>query len=181
MVLESEGIANGNLPVAQLAAQMRLPDGYETVPGQSARLQQRLRAAIVSLERRIAKALLRRDFVLGGPVKGGGEVFLPLAPVWGVSRVELLDAGGGETLPNAEISGGQMAPCLSFGRALSQGAYVRITADAGWGTWDDVPEPLAEAALLMAEALDTGEGPAVNEVVDGLVAPWRLRRLGGLG
>ena len=76
----SDRITDEALPLAELAAQMRLPDGYDTVPGQLDRMRARLRAAIASVEARCSKILIARDVVVSGAAPGGSRVTLPVAP-----------------------------------------------------------------------------------------------------
>jgi len=80
-VQTGQAIADEALPVAELAAQMRLPDRYEDVPGMTDRLCLRLRSAIAVVERRLGKALIQREFVLTGVSEGGDVAALPIAPV----------------------------------------------------------------------------------------------------
>lgn len=179
MVQDAEGIADADLPLAQLAAHMRLSDDFETVPGQAARLRQRLRTAIVSIERRTDKLLLNREVVLSGAVEGGRETALTMGPITALVLAEVGTADGYVPMPGAELGGPDSAPEIQFGKTLSAGTDVRITLRAGWSGWADVPAPLAEAALTLAAALDSGEAPLVAELIATLVAPWRRMRLGG--
>ncbi|MGB3406877.1 MAG: hypothetical protein WBA67_05225 [Jannaschia sp.] len=180
MVLETEALADEALPLAQLAAHMRLAEGYAAIPGQDERLRQRLRAAIATLERRLGKILIAREVVLTGTIGDALKIGLPIAPVQAVVRVDVLHGGVATPLEGVRIEQGGVSPCLVLPRRVPSGASVHATLLAGWGAWEAIPEPLAEAVLLTAEALDAGEDTVVGAMVASLIAPFRLRRLGGV-
>ncbi|UWQ16990.1 hypothetical protein [Jannaschia sp. M317] len=178
MVHETEALADGVLPVAELAAQMRLPEGYAAVPGQDARLQLRLRAAITFLERRLGRILLARDVVLAGVVNAT-RVTLPVAPVSAIVSVQELRPDAPVMLDGARLEvTGQGADLILPGSRIP-GGPLRVTVLAGWADWDAVPGALAQAVLSTAEALDEGSGPILTQAVEALIAPWKSVRLGG--
>lgn len=177
-VIDSQGIADEMLPVAQLAAQMRLPDGYEEIPGLSARLGLRLRAAIGSVERRLGKALIGREFVLSGPAQGGRRIVLPIAPVEDVVGVSVSRNGVPVSLGDAVVERDAHHPVIVLPHSVGQGEWLLITVLAGYGAWDAVPDELQQAVLLTAEALDAGEGHGLAEAAEALLAPFRSVRIG---
>ena len=177
-VIDSQGIPDESLPIVELAAQMRLADSYETVPGQEARLRLRLRASIGAVERRIGKAIIRREFILAGEVKAGTRIQLPIAPVDAIVSVSAARAGALFSLGNARIEPDAHRPVAVMKQAVIDGEWVRMTVKAGFGTWVEVPEALRQAVLLMAEALDAGEGPGLVPMAETLIAPFRSIRIG---
>lgn len=179
MVLETEALQDSALPVAQLAAQMRLPEGYDAVPGQDVRLRLRLRAAIVALERRLGKILLAREVVMCGACDGDRRVALPIAPVTSLNTVEIVRDGRVTDVSGARIEEDAQRPWLVLPHSLPGDAKLRVAVRAGWADWVAVPEALAQAVLMSAEALDVGETPTSSAMVEGLIAPWRVRRIGG--
>ncbi|WGH78356.1 hypothetical protein [Jannaschia ovalis] len=179
--LERDRIADADLPVAQLARQMRLPEGYATVPGQEARLQARLRAAIADIEARLAKSLLLRGAVMERIVGGGRDCPLMLAPVREVLSVKRLDAGAPEMLEVATLRAEAHCSIVSLVRPVPEGARLRFVLRAGYGGWDDLPEGAAQAVLLLAEGLDSGDAEAASRRAAALIAPERDLRLGARG
>jgi hypothetical protein len=177
-VLEAEALAEAALPVAALAAQMRLPDGWDTVPGQRDRLVARLRAAIVGLERKLAMVTVAREVTLTGP--GGAErVAMPIWPDVSIVSVEAVTEGVATAIAGARIEEDGPRTKLVLPRAPSEAARLRVVVRAGFGAWEDVPAPLAQAALMEAEALETGERQAAP--VAALIGPWRAMRIGAAG
>lgn len=178
-VIDSEGIADEMLPVEQLAAQMRLADGYDDVPGLSARLRLRLRAAIGTVERQLGKALIGREFTFSGTAGGGRKVVLPMAPVNSVVSVSVTRNGASIPLGKALVAPYAVRPVVTLEQAVAEGEWLRITVVAGYGPWSAVPDDLQQAVLLTAEALDAGEGNGLGEAAQALLAPFRNVRLGG--
>lgn len=179
MVLETEALSDAALPVAQLAAQMRLPEGYDADPGRDARLQGRLRAAVVSLERRLGKILLSREVVLSGVASGRDRLPLPVAPIQSLVSVNEFRDGVPSAVLGGRVDEDYQTPVLILPQCTSLGARLEVTVLAGWGDWSAVPDALAQAVLLLAETLDTGEDPAAVQVIERLIAPWRVRRIRG--
>lgn len=177
MVQGSEEIAEVALPVADLVAALRLPDGYETVPGQMARLQARLRAAVETVEARSGKILLARQVTLTGGATGSGREALPVAPIAEVVSATMRQGPDDVALPDARLEPQGHRPVLVLGRHVRAGTALKVTVEAGYSAWAQVPAPLREAVLTFARGLDGGED--VAGTVDALIAPYRLRRIGG--
>ncbi len=180
MVQGSDEIADEAVPVADLAMSMRLPDGYDAVPGQVARLRSRLRAAIVTVERRTGRALIARTFTLEGTAPGGRGVPLPIGPVAAVTSAEVRSGTGAVPLSVDAVEGYPHRPVAMLRQALVEGSRITMTMEAGYSVWAQVPEPLREAVLHLAEALDMGEADATPRL-EGLIAPYRRLRIGGRG
>ena len=169
-------LAEAQLPVDALATQMRLPDGWDVEPGRRGRLADTLRAAIATVERRSGQALLTRETVLQGRAAGGRLIVLPLAPVSGI--VAVTAAAIDIPLAGAVIERDGVHTRLALTRALTAGAQLTITATAGHGGWADLPEDLAEAALLEAEAVEGGGLATLHKLAGQMITPHRILRLG---
>lgn len=179
MVRDTEALIDAALPVAQLTALMRLPDGYAAVPGQEARLQQCLRAAIQSIERRTGKILIAREVVLQGAAGGRDRLRVPVAPVSSILDVQQVVNGAREAITGVTLVEDAHRPAIVLPRVPPSAATVEVRVVAGWGTWEAVPAPLAQAVLMVAQALDTGVTDDLAPMVDQLIAAWRDRRIGG--
>lgn len=170
-ILDREGIAETALPVDALAAHLRLPEGWDAVPGQRARLAMRMRAGIAEVEARVGKALLVREFAVEG-VARAARVAVPLAPLVAIEAVRL----DGRAAAPVEVVAESHATVLVLPGAPVD-ARLRVEMRAGYGAaWEDSPASLREAALATAGALDAGE--ETPPLVDRLLAPWRRVRLG---
>jgi uncharacterized phiE125 gp8 family phage protein len=179
-VLERDGVAEAALPVEELAGRLRLPDGWDVVPGQRARLVAQLRAAIEVVETRAGKALLRRGIVVGGRATGSAGLALPVAPVASVTSLEVADGGGWEAV---DLAGSRLLPdlhrpVLELASAPSSGRLLRASLVAGWADWAEVPPALRAAVLLLAEAMERGEMMGVMAELRALLGTWRQRRIG---
>lgn len=175
-ITQRAAVTETRLPVAELAGQLRLPDGWETVPGQFARLVGRLGAALEIIEGRAGCVLMERELTLEGRAPGGRLLSLPCAPVAEV--VSLTVDGVALDLTGAvlERDGDWTRVCLA--QALVAGAQVRITVRAGPGDWGDMPIALSEAILLKAEALETLTDDKLEGQIEWLVRPHRRLRIG---
>lgn len=169
----SDRIPDEALPVAQLAARMRLADGYEAIPGEGDRLRLLLAAAIATVERRSGRVTIARDVTVAGERGEGRRIALPVAPVQMLRVIEMAGGGGPVTVGGTLDTQGGIV--LSDG--VRQGVPLRIVVRAGYGDWEMVPGELRQAVLMLAEALDTGE--PVGAAVDALIAPFRNVRIGG--
>lgn len=175
-ITHREAVAQAQLPVAELAAQLRLPDGWDTVPGQSARLLSRLAGALETIESRAGCVLLAREMTLEGRAVGGRLLNLPVAPV--IEVLSVVSDGVAVDLAGATIErdGDKTRLCLT--RALVAGTALQVTVRAGSGDWADLPAALAEAVLMKAEALETLVEDRAESLIARLIAPHRRFRLG---
>jgi uncharacterized phiE125 gp8 family phage protein len=172
-VLESEAVMTADLPVAVLAARLRLPDGWDAVPGALDRLQASLFAAMSTTEARLGQVLLRRVLVIGGRFDSAGRFSLPIAPVIDLCSLQVDRGAGLETVDDARLIDGDVIAAGSLGAE----AEVRITVLAGYGAWGDVPAGLREVVLLEAERGETGDA-VLSPLIDELAAPFRRLRMG---
>ncbi|MFO6463674.1 hypothetical protein ACK8OR_04715 [Jannaschia sp. KMU-145] len=176
-ILETEAIADGALPIAQLAAHLRLPEGYGVEADPTRRLALSLLAAIAEIEARLGKILIAREVRVAG-VAEGGRIALPLAPVLEVLRAERDGPEGPIPVAVGEVASEPHWSVVALADPVPEGGVVRLRIRAGYGGWDAVPVGVAQAVILLAAASD-GDVPAgVNAHVASLIAPMRERRLG---
>lgn len=197
MLSEVTAVPGAALPVAELAAHLRLGSGFAMAPDQDALLESHLRAAMAAIEGRIAKALLARRFrLLLDGWRDAASQPLPVAPVGSVVGVTLLPAAGDpvEVAPGLwrlvpDLHRPRLEPARTALPVVPQGWQVAIEFDAGFGpAWGDVPPDLRQAVLLLAAEFHEhrhGDGTvraALPAAVAGLIERWRLVRvLGGRG
>lgn len=177
-VLETEAVAEDALPVEALAAQLRLPDGWDTVPGDRMRIVGRLGAALEAIERRVGRMILSRLVILGGRTCGRSLV-LPVGPITDLVSVEVDRGTGWVGLPGAALAAGLFASRVVLPYPLAQDLSVRVTVRAGHSDWGSVPGDLGQAVLHQAEALERGEEASMARPIAELIAPFRRVRLGG--
>ena len=166
------------LPVAELAAQMRLADEYDAVPGQAERLAGRLRAAMGMVERKLGQILVERDLILSGPGPDGRRIVVPLAPIAMLGGVEVVRPGDRRPLDGSWLEYEGRDVVLVVPETVPASARLDVVVTAGFGFWNDVPDELRQAVLLTAEALDEGREellPLANQ----LMAGHRDLRIGG--
>lgn len=177
--------------IAALAAQLRLPTGYAEEADGAARLSALLEAAVAHIERRIARALLRRPFRLDIRVwPANGRVVLPVAPVVRLVSLDVVDAAGGRTgweigqawLDSLAPSPQVRAAPLHRWPTIPNGGHASLVFEAGYGAdWADVPPDLRLAVLMLAAALhDSGLDPEADALPFGVVAltePYRRVRV----
>ena len=168
MIVERAAVEATDLPLDALAARMRLSDGWAAVPGQLARLEARLRAALDGVEARTGKALVLRSFTLEGPA--AERVSLPLAPCVSVEALSV----DGTAVAAYGVERDLHRTVLVLPRYAGR---LRVEMRAGFASWDAVPGALSEAVLIYAEALDAG-ATALPDGVAALIAPHRPVRVG---
>ncbi|MDO5528354.1 MAG: hypothetical protein Q4F71_03030 [Paracoccus sp. (in: a-proteobacteria)] len=187
-----------DLPVAALRAWLRLGSGFELAPApeEDRALAGFLRAAILTIEGRTGKVLLRRSYrmVLDDWRDRMGHP-LPLAPVHRLDGVSIEDgAGRAREIDPAQY---ELVPDTQRPLLRPRGAMlpqvprlgrVSVRFVAGFGeVWEDVPADLAQAAIMLAGRYyeDRGLGGpqiALPVQVSALIERWRsVRVLGGRG
>jgi uncharacterized phiE125 gp8 family phage protein len=190
---ETSPIPGAALPLAALRDHLRLSSGFADDSTQDGLLEQYLRAAIASVEGRVARALFARDYALRlTRWRDGYAERLPLAPVLAVQGVTLVSAQGVETLvapARYRLDADGMRPRLeAAGAALPQiptGGAVVIAFRAGFGVvWEDIPADLRQAVLLLAAQYyegraDAGGDDEASFGIRALLERWRDMRLGG--
>lgn len=183
-LIETSATDDGDLPVAEFRAHLRLGTGFSDAATDDALLVQYLRAAIAAIEMRTGKALIARDFrlVLAGWRWPDAQA-LPVAPVSAVAAVTMTDAQGGQTTvdparwrlvadrhrPRIVAAGAVLPPVPAAGS-------VAIDFTAGFGAaWSAVPDDLRQAVLLLAAQLYEGRtgGAPLPGTVESLLARWR--------
>lgn len=197
ILTEVTAVPSAALPLAELAAHLRLGSGFALPEGQEGLMESHLRAAMAAIEGRIAKALLIRRFRWEVAVwRDSAEVALPLAPVGEVISLTMTDASGAEVevtesrwrlisdahRPRLAGRGGALPEIPSEGRAV-------VLFDAGFAAdWGDLPGDLRQAVLLLAAEFyehrhdDGSSNVGLPPVVATLIERWRLVRvLGGGG
>lgn len=178
-IQESERIADGVLPVAQLARQMRLPEDFDTIPGHAERLRMHLRAAASLVETRTGQAIGLRRFVLSGVVAQSRALRLPVSPIIEVETVAVEQQGSASPVSGWFLTSDRAGRILRLGASHSAGTPVTVTLRAGYSSWDAVPPALGQAILLLAETLESGETVAESQIGP-LLSPFRQRRIGGV-
>ena len=189
---ETSPIPTAALPLAAFRDHLRLSSGFADDTSQDALLEQYLRAAIASVEGRVARALFQRGYVLRlARWRDGYAQRLPVAPVQSLEAVTMIDAAGAENVidparyrldadgmrPRIEASGSALP-------AIPTGGRVEIALTAGFGpVWDDIPADLRQAVLLLAAQYYEGRDSAGDADMDfgirALLERWRDLRLGG--
>lgn len=151
MMLTEEGaVAGADLPVALLKQHLRLGTGFADDGMQDALVESHLRAAIVTIEGRIGKMLIRRRFrwEIAGWRSASAQA-LPVAPVAAVLSVTV----GGTVIAadryrlQRDAHRPRLVPVAGL---LPEGGAVEIGFEAGFGAWADVPADLAQAVMLLA-------------------------------
>lgn len=196
MLTELTAVPGAALPVAALKDHLRLGSGFALPAGQDGLLESYLRAAMATIEGRIAKALIARDFQWVIEDWRGAEQALPIAPVSALQSLTLVAADGTPTvivpalvrlvsdLHRPRIAGvGTALP------AIPTGGRAEIVFTAGFGAdWADLPADLQQAVLLLAAEYyehrhdDGTAAPGLPFGVVTLIERWRpVRVLGGRG
>ncbi|WP_071797105.1 head-tail connector protein [Natronohydrobacter thiooxidans] len=189
---ETSPVPAAALPLAEFRAHLRLGSGFSDEVTPDATLEQYLRAALASVEGRVARALFRRDYLL--VLTRWREDYaqrLPVAPVVAVASVTLVNAGGVEMVVSPtryRLDGDGTRPRLeAAGTALPMiptGGRVEIGFTAGFGpAWEDIPADLRQAVLLLAAQYYEGrDGTGDSDAAFGirsLLERWRDLRMGG--
>lgn len=189
---ETTPIPLAALPLAELREHLRLSSGFADDATQDGLLQQYLRAAIATVEGRIARGLFLRGYSLRlTRWRDGYAQALPVAPVTALHSMTLLDAAGAETLVDparyrldADGSRPRLEAAGSALPGIPTGGAVVIAFSAGFGAdWADIPADLRQAVLLLAaqyyEGREAGGSPEMGFGVRALLERWRELRLGG--
>lgn len=195
MLTELTTVPQAALPLAELKEHLRLGAGFALAANQDGLLESHLRAAMATIEGRIAKVLIERQFLWQiDDWRDPAEQALPVAPVSAIVSLTLVDGNGVSALANeatyrlvADIHRPRIA-----GRGLALPAVpvegrIELVFAAGFGpVWSDVPSDLRQAVLLLAAEFyehrnDDGTAqPGLPFGVMALIERWRqVRILGG--
>ena len=193
MLVEENPVSDAVLPVAQLKEHLRLSSGFADAFDQDALLLRHLRAAMATIEARIGKALIERDFTWTvthwrDPMRQ----ILPIAPVNAIIGITHIAHDGTQTASDPArwyLVPDNQRPCLvAKGGILPPvppHGSVRIGLMAGFGPeWSDLPADLAQASLMLAahhydcrHDISAGQS-SVPAAVTGLTDGHRHLRLG---
>ena len=171
-------VGEAALPVAELAGQMRLADGYDAVPGQTTRLVSRLRAAMGMVERKLGLILVERDVILTGRGPDGRRIGVGISPVSLLGQVDVVRLGQSRSLDGARLEADGRDVVLVLPEAVSENSQLTVTVTAGFGIWAAVPDEIRQAVLMIAEALDEGR-TELMPIASRLIAGHRDVRIGG--
>lgn len=156
IVTEITPIADADLPVDAFKQHLKLGTGFSDDSIQDPVLMGFLRAAIVSIEGRIGRIILKREFEIElGPTRRTNSIKLPISPIKSIVSVaienqnqilEYLD----KTLfyiDKNESKGAFLGPFPS----IPQGSQLVSHVSAGIADdWDSMPSDLAQAIFLLA-------------------------------
>lgn len=159
MLIEETGMPDTDLPLEAFRAHLRMGIGFGTESLQDEVLISFLRAALVSVEARTGKALIRRVFewsVTAWADDAGQK--LPVAPVKTILSVAAIARDGTETALNTDrfwLERDMQRPVLRPTGAvlptIPTAGSVRVTFEAGFAdTWETVPADLRQAVFLLA-------------------------------
>ncbi|ARU01022.1 head-tail connector protein [Yoonia vestfoldensis] len=194
MLVEETPVSDAVLPVAQLKEYLRLATGFADDADQDGLLSRHLRAAMATIEARIGKILLERDFSWTLRAwRDPRRQLLPAAPVAAITHVTQVAQDGRETPTDpaawALVADGPHPALVARAGllpAVPPHGAVRIGLLAGFGPeWSDLPADLAQASLMLAaHHYDArhdlgGAHGRVPAGVTALIDPYRVLRLGG--
>ncbi len=185
----------GAFPVRALGDQLRLGTGFADDGSQDSLLEAYLKAAMATIEARIGKAILARDFAWEVVSWAGADrQVLPIAPVRSISALVLVASSGQETGIDPQsyrLIADTQRPCLAATGVLPQIPNLgtaRVEFRAGFGeSWDEVPSDLAQAVLILAAYFYErrhevgGSGDALPFGVLSLIERYRNLRITGGG
>lgn len=159
LLTETAPAAANPVPLREMAAHLRLASGFSDDGSEDSLLELYLRNATAVIERRTAKALISRSYVLQVVCwNRSGHLRLPLGPVSSIESIELIRPGSTIALTSDEWV---LEPGLSRQRLtgpgggalrpLPHGGLASLTLTAGFGpSWNEVPDDLRQAVLLLA-------------------------------
>ena len=154
--------ARNPVPIREFGAHLRLAHGFNDDGSEDGLLELYLRNATAMIERRTSQALISRVHTLKVACwDRNGHLVMPIGPVQSIESIQLvsptstidLDPGDWSLQPGntrQRLTGALGGPLW----ALPHGsvAELRFTAGHG-GSWNDVPDDLRQAVLLLAAHL----------------------------
>jgi uncharacterized phiE125 gp8 family phage protein len=195
ILTEITSISSGALPFYSLKNHLRLGTGFTEDNLQDPLLEAYLRAAISAIENKLGLAIIERRFSLNLTAwRDRSNQGLPMRPVIAIDSVTTYTLAGESTLEDPSqfrlIKDSQSPSIVATGAWLpniSNDGYAEVEFTAGYGAvWEDVPQNLGQATLLLASwfyenrtgaPFASGVFPAA---VLALIEPYRTFRLGGV-
>ncbi|MEO1467592.1 MAG: hypothetical protein AAFV86_00945 [Pseudomonadota bacterium] len=174
-------------PLGDFKEHLRLGHGFADDGSEDALLARILEAAVLAVERRVARALVTRRFTLAvSRLDRGGCVALPVGPVSVIEAAAIREGAAEAALDVStwRVSAGSTGQRVSAaGGALpapADGAQLVMTFPAGLAAdWASVPADLEQAVLLLAAHFyarrgteDGGRREALPVAVDAILAAW---------
>lgn len=170
LLKETTPAALNPVPIRELAAHLRLSQGFNDDGSEDALLDLYLRNATAIIERRTGAALVERPYLLQTACwDRRGHFHLPVGPVSTLDAIRYVRPGSTIDLDPDEwrlepgtrrqrLTGAQGGPL----RMLPHGALAEITFNAGYGpSWNEVPDDLRQAVILLAShCYENREGEA---------------------
>jgi len=172
--------ARNPVPLREFGAHLRLAHGFTDDGSEDGLLELYLRNATAMVERRTGQAMISRVHTLQvGCWDRNGHLTLPIGPVSTIDSIQFISSGATVDLDAADwqLQPGTARQKLTgaLGGALwpiphGSIAELRFTAGHG-GTWNDVPDDLRQAVLLLAAHLyENRFGEVADGMVDGMPA-----------
>ena len=154
--------ARNPVPLREFGAHLRLAHGFNDDGSEDGLLELYLRNATAMIERRTSQALISRIHTLQVACwDRKGHLVLPIGPVRSIDSIQFISASATTDLDPADWSlqpgtqrqkltgplGGSLWP-------IPRGSIAELRFTAGYGgNWNDVPDDLRQAVLLLAAHL----------------------------
>lgn len=195
ILTEITSISSGALPFYGLKNHLRMGTGFSESDLQDPLLEAYLRASISAIENKLGIAILERNFKLNLTAWSDALAQkIPMRPVSEIVSVTTHSENGASRLENTTsyrlVKDSQSPAIAATGSCLPSiptGGDVDVVFTAGYGpVWDDVPQDLAQAVLILATwfyenrtgaPFASGVFPAA---VLALLEPYRAFKIGGV-
>ena len=154
--------ARNPVPLREFGSHLRLAHGFTDDGSEDGLLELYLRNATAMIERRTAQALISRVHVLQVPCwDRNGHLVLPIGPVSAIDSIQYVSASSTVDLDpddwhlqpgtsRQKLTGKLGGPLWP----LPHGSIAELRFTAGHGaSWNDVPDDLRQAVLLLAAHL----------------------------
>ena len=159
MLVEQTTVPSAALPVAEFKDHLLLGTGFADDALQDGILENYLRASIAAIEARTGKILVTKQYTWSLTAwRETCRQALPLAPVFGLDELRIVDRTGAATIIDPAIY--NVEPDMHRPRVWASGASLPSiplggTAEldfvAGYGAmWSNVPVDLGQAVFLLA-------------------------------
>lgn len=194
ILTELSSVPGTTLPTAKFADHLRLGTEFAETSLQNDLLEVYLRSAIAAIEGKTGRVILQKSFLwqLTGWRNSEAQI-LPVRPVVSVTGLRIYDRSGAVTEISADafdfVPDSQTPAIRSVGALLPtvpDGGAAEIEFVAGHGaTWDEVPNDLAQAVIILAAQFYENRTGAPDPTgvlpmaVLSLIEPYRPVRLFG--